>query len=68
VRDGSGDDGGGILVIVRCCGLSNVWYGGEGCDLHSLWLVLLESAKDMFLGVDHPGQTVPPCVWYGIAC
>jgi hypothetical protein len=28
---------------------------------------MLESAKDRFLGVDHPGQTVPPCVWYGIA-
>jgi hypothetical protein len=29
---------------------------------------LLESATDRFLGVDHPGQTVPPCVWYGTAC
>jgi hypothetical protein len=55
------------LVIVRCCGLSKIWYGGEGCDLHGLWLVLLESVKDLFLGVDHSGQTVPPCVWYGTA-
>jgi hypothetical protein len=31
---------------VRCCGLSKVWNGGEGCDLHSLGLVLLKSAKD----------------------
>jgi hypothetical protein len=27
---------------------------GEDCDLHGLWLVLLESAKDLFLGVDPP--------------
>jgi hypothetical protein len=31
---------------IRCCGLSKVWNGGEGCDLHSLWFVMLESAKD----------------------
>jgi hypothetical protein len=24
----------------------------EGCDLHGLWLVLLELAKDQFIGVD----------------
>jgi hypothetical protein len=29
---------------------------------------LLKSAKDRFLGVDHPRQTVPPCVWYGTTC
>jgi hypothetical protein len=29
---------------------------------------LLESAKDRFLGVDPPGQHVPPCVRYGMAC
>jgi hypothetical protein len=29
---------------------------------------LLKSAKDQFLGVDHLGQTVPPCVWYGTTC
>jgi hypothetical protein len=39
---------------VRCCGLSNVWNGGEGYDLHGLWLVMLKSAKDWFLGVDPP--------------
>ena len=54
--------------MVRCHGLSKVWYGGEGCDLHGLWLVLLESAKDRFLGVDPLGQHVPPRVWYGTAC
>jgi hypothetical protein len=37
---------------VQCCGLSKDWNGGEGCDLHGLWLVLLESDKDRFLGVD----------------
>jgi hypothetical protein len=29
---------------------------------------LLESAKDRFMGVDTPGQHVPPRVLYGIAC
>jgi hypothetical protein len=28
--------------------------------------VLLESDKDRFLGVDSPGQHVPPRVWYGM--
>jgi hypothetical protein len=32
------------------------------------WLVMLESAKDRILGVDHQGQYVPPCVRYGTAC
>jgi hypothetical protein len=31
---------------IRCCGLSKVWNGGQGCDLHYLWLVMLESSKD----------------------
>jgi hypothetical protein len=53
---------------VRCCGLSKVWNGGEGYDLHDLWLVMLESAKDWVLGVDTPWQQVPPRVWYGMAC
>jgi hypothetical protein len=30
--------------------------------------VMLESAKDQVLGVDTPGQQVPPRVWYGTAC
>jgi hypothetical protein len=31
-----------------------------------MWL--LESAKHQILGVDTPGQHVPPRVWYGMAC
>jgi hypothetical protein len=30
-----------------------------------MWIVLLESAKDRFLGVDTLEQQVPPRVWYG---
>jgi hypothetical protein len=33
-----------------------------------MWLVLLESTKDRFLGVDSPGQHVPPCVRCGMSC
>jgi hypothetical protein len=36
--------------------LSKVWNGGEGWDLHALWFVMLESAKDRVIGVDTPGQ------------
>jgi hypothetical protein len=36
--------------------LSKDWNGGEGCNLDSLWLVMLESAKDRVLEVDTPGQ------------
>jgi hypothetical protein len=50
---------------IRCCGLSKVWNGGEGYDLHGLWLVMLEFAKGRVLGVDIPGQHVSPCVWHG---
>jgi hypothetical protein len=32
------------------------------------WHVVLESAKDRILGVDTPGQHVPPRVWCGVAC
>jgi hypothetical protein len=32
------------------------------------WHVVLESAKDRILGVDTPGQHVPPHVRYGMAC
>jgi hypothetical protein len=45
-----------------------VWNNGEGCDLHGLWLVMLESAKDRVLGVDTPRQQVSPRVQYGTAC
>jgi hypothetical protein len=30
-----------------------------------MWLVMLESAKDQILGVDTPGQHMPPHVSYG---
>jgi hypothetical protein len=33
-----------------------------------MWLVILESAKDRILGVDTPGQDVPPRVRCGMAC
>jgi hypothetical protein len=54
-------------VLTRS-GLSKEWYGGKGCDLHGLCLVLLESAKVRFLGVDPPELSVPPRVWYGMTC
>jgi hypothetical protein len=53
---------------IRCCDLSKVWNGGEGCDLHSLWLVMLEFAKDWVLGVDTLRQQVSPRIRYGTAC
>jgi hypothetical protein len=40
---------------IRCYVLSNVWYGGEGYDLHGLLLVMLEYDKDRVLGVDTLG-------------
>jgi hypothetical protein len=33
-----------------------------------MWYVVLESAKDRVIGVDTPGQQVPPRVWYGTTC
>jgi hypothetical protein len=33
-----------------------------------LWLVMLKTAKDRILGVDTPGQHVPPRVRYGTTC
>jgi hypothetical protein len=30
-----------------------------------MWIVMLESAKDQILGVDTPGQRVPPRVQHG---
>jgi hypothetical protein len=33
-----------------------------------MWLVMLKSAKDQILGLDPPGQQVPPRVRYGTAC
>jgi hypothetical protein len=52
----------------RCCGLSKVGMV-ETVELHEvMWLVMLESAKNRILGVDTPGQHVPPRVRYGMAC
>jgi hypothetical protein len=53
---------------IRCYGLSIVWNGGEGCDLHGLSLIMLKSPKDWVLGVDTAGQPVPPRVRYGTTC
>jgi hypothetical protein len=33
-----------------------------------MWFVMLESAKDRVIGVDSPGQQVPPRVRCGMAC
>jgi hypothetical protein len=33
-----------------------------------MWFVMLESVKDRVIGVDTPGQHVPPRVWYGMTC
>jgi hypothetical protein len=33
-----------------------------------MWFVMLKSAKDRIVGVDTPGQYVPPSVRYGMAC
>jgi hypothetical protein len=47
--------------------LGKVWNGGEGCDLHDLWFILLKFAKDRVLGVDTLGQHVLPRVRYRMA-
>jgi hypothetical protein len=36
--------------------------------LQVMWFVMLESAKDRVLGVDTPGQQVPPRIRYGMIC
>jgi hypothetical protein len=41
----------GLTIVFRCQGLSKVRCGGEGLVLHGVCQVL-ESAKDLFLGVD----------------
>jgi hypothetical protein len=57
----------GLAIVLRCWGLSKVRCDGEGLVLHGVWQVL-ESASDLFLGVDPPGQHMPPRVWYGMTC
>jgi hypothetical protein len=40
----------------------------ETVGIHQvMWFVMPESAKDRAIGVDTPGQQVPPHVWYGMA-
>jgi hypothetical protein len=53
----------GLAIVLRCWGLSKVGCSGEGLVLDGAWQVL-ESAKDLFLGVDPLGQHVSPHVWY----
>jgi hypothetical protein len=52
----------------RWCDLSKVGMV-ETVGFHqAMWFVMLKSANDQILGVDTPGQHVPPRVWYGMAC
>jgi hypothetical protein len=52
----------------RCYGLSKIGMV-ETVGFHQvMWLVMLEFAKDWILGVDTPGQHVPPRVRYGMTC
>jgi hypothetical protein len=52
----------------RCCDLSKVGMV-ETVRFHQvMWFFMLESTKDRILGVDTPGQHVPPRVWYGTTC
>jgi hypothetical protein len=41
----------------------------ETVGIHQvMWFVILECAKDRVIGVDIPGQQVPPRLQYGMAC
>jgi hypothetical protein len=52
----------------RCCDMIKVGTVETVGFRQVKWLVMLDSAKDCILGVDTPGQHVPPRVWYGTAC
>jgi hypothetical protein len=52
----------------RCCDLSKVGIVEKVGFRQVMRLVMLESAEDRILGVDTPGQHVPPCVRYGMTC
>jgi hypothetical protein len=52
----------------RCCGLSKVGMVETVGFRQVMWSVMLKLAKDQILGVDTPGQHVPPRVRYGTAC
>jgi hypothetical protein len=48
-----------------------LWFeqGLECCRIRQMmWFVMLKSDKDRVIGVDTPGQQVPPRVQYGTAC
>jgi hypothetical protein len=52
----------------RCCDLSKVGMVETDGFHQVMWIIMLKSAKDRILGVDTPGQHVPPRVRYGTAC
>jgi hypothetical protein len=53
---------------IRCCGLSKDGMVETVGFRQVMWLLMLGSAKDRILGVDPPGQHVPPRVRYGMTC
>jgi hypothetical protein len=60
----------GLLSVVmwvdrgedRCCGLSKVGMVETAGFRQVMWIVVLESALYRVLGLDTPGQNVPPSV------
>jgi hypothetical protein len=52
----------------RCCSLSKVGIVETVGFRQVMWFIMLEPAKDRILGVDTPGQHVPPRVWYEMSC
>jgi hypothetical protein len=52
----------------RSCDLSKVGMVETVGFRQVMWIVMLESAKDRILGVDTPGQHLPPHVQYGMTC
>jgi hypothetical protein len=52
----------------RCCDLSKVGMVETVGFRQVMWLVMLKSANYRVLGVDPPGQHVPPHVRYGTTC
>jgi hypothetical protein len=52
----------------RCCDLSKVGMVETFGFRQVMWLVMFKYAKDRILGVDTPGQHVPPRVRYGMTC
>jgi hypothetical protein len=54
--------------VVRCYGLSKDGMVETVGFRQVMWIVMLEPAKDRVLGVDTPGQQVPPCTRYEMTC